>query len=278
MPVLTLFDWKTSGFLAPEHLIQLGAYQDMDRVLEDGRWEPITPECRAQQAAIVQVREGTCKVAKLLTEHDLVGVRTFFQQAVEQFHWLRTNGFIWDVKRTYQVEGREYVSVTEILSHVCAKPGLLNWSYEGGLVAGLQARLVGCTEAEVAAAVAVKAELEAKRLRKTDPAAQPWLKVVGKLHEAGLSTEAKRDGRAGQGTTVHKNILYLLEGRAVELGSAPEWLRDDVLAFERWSRKVQLNPMWTERKVCHDTLGVAGTVDCLAWSTAGATAKEVVAA
>ena len=256
-----------------EERLQLGAYWGCTHRLDAGKLLPLTE--RATSAHIVHVWQGGCQVETSLTEAACLTAYTKFLEAKDLFDWLVANGGASvPEQEAYRVNGRYYPSVTHILRHVIAKPALLNWSYEGGVVAGLQADAVGATPEEIAQAIAIKTRLEDKSLKRTDPDAKAWFDLTAKLHEAGLSVDAKRDGKAGQGSTIHKTILFYLQGQAVKMTDAPEWLLNALLHFTAWSSRVGLKVAYVEQKLVNEEQGFAGTCDFMGWMQ---TSKEGVA-
>lgn len=252
---LILFDWKSSlsGFVGPEMWLQLGGYDGTTHYYEPdaGTWLP-HPVPKPTQAAIVNIRPDKCRVMVKLSRAELDTALVQFRHCKEVFDWMVAKGFAKLPEREeYRVRDMQLPSVTYIIQHVIAKPGLMTWSYEGGVWAGLQSRAIGCTEEQVLQAVEIKRELDAKKLKRTDPAAVPWLGLVDKLHEAGLSTTAKRDGRAVQGSSWHKTILFYLEGKPVDLTSAPSEQVQMLERFTMWSTKVGLEPRRLETKVAN---------------------------
>ena len=265
MNTLTICDWKSGAFRSLEERLQLGAYWGCTHRLEQGVLLPV--EERAESAHIVHVWEGGCQVETSLSEAACLTAYAKFLEAKNIFDWLVANGGASvPEQEAYRVNGRYYPSVTHILRHVIAKPALLNWSYEGGVVAGLQADAVGATPEEIAQAIAVKTRLEDKSLKRTDPDAKAWFDLTAKLHEAGLSVEAKRDGKAGQGSTIHKTILFYLQGQAVKMGEAPDWLQQALRHFSSWSSRVGLKVAYVEQKLVNEEIGYAGTCDFLGWA------------
>ena len=267
MPSLTLLDWKSGGYRdLTEHLQLAGYFGATHRWEPDAlTWVPMTE--RVSQAGIVRTWEGGCRVETLLSLADLETTYQKFLSLYDVFMWMVAKGKVSiPENEAYRVNGRYYPSVTYILSQVIAKPALLNWSYEGGVMAGLQADSAGCTPEEIAQAIAVKTRLEDKSMKRTDPDAKAWFDVTAKLHEAGLSTNAKRDGRAGQGTSIHKNILFYLQGKPVSVGEAPEWLSKALTHFAAWAGKVDLKAAYLEQKVMNDDFGWAGTCDFMGWA------------
>ena len=264
---LTILDWKSSasGFVGAEMLLQLGGYYGTTHYFDTDAltWLPQDGR-RPTQGAIVNIRPDKCRVLVSLTQADLETALGRFHECLDVFLWLVDKGFAKLPEREeYRVGTRQFPSVTYIIQHVIAKPGLLDWSYGIGVEAGLRAPELGWTPPEIAEALAVKAELDAKRLKKTDPAAQPWVKLRDALTTAGYGPTAKRDAAATTGTSWHKTILFFLQGTKVDLTSAPPDQIGMLTHFERWNTQVGLEPKQLETKVANVDFGWAGTWDCL---------------
>ena len=267
-PILTILDWKSSasGFVGAEMLLQLGGYYGTTHYFDpDTRAWLSLNGARPTQGAIVNIRPDKCRVLVSLSQGDLETALAKFHECLDVFTWLVDKGFAKLPEREeYRVDNRQFPSVTYIIQHVIAKPGLLDWSYGIGVEAGLRAAGLGWTPDQITEALAVKAELDAKRLKKTDPAAQPWLKVREALSEAGYGATAKRDQAATTGTSWHKTILFFLQGQSVDLSTAPPDQVGMLTHFTQWSERVQLEPKRLETKVANVDFGWAGTVDAVA--------------
>ena len=246
--MLTLIDWKSSAFISPEMLMQLGAYYGATHYREnDGEllgWQERTPATTAQQGAIIkigpdyvglakreiwgeiQLADGTTKRGKVgeelmrLSQADLEAGFAQFRNALDIFWWLVKKQHVQlPKKEAYQFHDKQLVSVTYVLQHVIAKPMLLNW--------------------------------------------------YAKMAKEGKDPEQERDRRGAEGSLWHKNILFFLQGRPVDLSQAPESLKQTLTQFAYWQQKVKLDPVALETKVAHPALGYAGTYDCLARCTLG---------
>lgn len=268
VPQLTICDWKSSasGFVGAEMLLQLGGYYGTTHYFDTDAlaWLPRNG-LHPTQGAIVNIRPDKCRVLVSLTQAQLETALDKFRDCLDVFLWLVDRGFATLPEREeYRVDGRYFPSVTYIIQHVIAKPGLLDWSYGIGVEAGLRAAGLGWTPDRIVEALAVKAELDAKRLKKTDPAAQPWLTLREALVEAGYGPTAKRDAAAVTGTSWHKTILFFLQGTKIDLTNAPADQVGMLTHFGRWSDTVGLAPKQLETKVANMEEGWAGTVDAIA--------------
>ena len=124
---LTILDWKTGTFVAPEHLLQLGGYAGATLHQEDGVWHPWL-EARPTQAAVIHVGEDGCSVMQQANQAELETATTKFLELVDVFEWLVARGNVTvPENEAYRTNGHYLPSVTYILSHLMAKPKLLGW-------------------------------------------------------------------------------------------------------------------------------------------------------
>ena len=117
--VLALLDWKSSKFISPEFRMQLSSY---GKACE----QPPTLQ------ALIQITEEHCKPVLVMDEFASEQAYKAFENAKAVFDYLRSLGAInVPANEAYrcEIDGKEeYLpSVTYILQHVVAKPGLLGW-------------------------------------------------------------------------------------------------------------------------------------------------------
>ena len=127
--------------------LQLGGYYGATHAFDADAlaWMPLNG-APPQAAAIVNIRPERCKVLLHLTQAQLDTALTNFREAKDIFDWLVERGFAkLPEKEEYRVDGAQLPSVTYIIQHIIAKPGLMDWSYANGLEAGLRAAQVGWT-------------------------------------------------------------------------------------------------------------------------------------
>ena len=250
--------------------LQLGGYYGATHAFDADAlaWMPLNG-AHPQAAAIVNIRPERCKVLLHLTQAQLDTALTNFREAKDIFDWLVERGFAkLPEKEEYRVDGAQLPSVTYIIQHIIAKPGLMDWSYANGLEAGLRAAQVGWTTEQVHEALEAKALLDAKQIKKTEETARPWIHLREALAEAGYGPMAKRDAAAVVGTHWHKSILFYLQGKSVDLTDAPEAQVQMMTQFTLWAQRVKLQPQRLETKVANleprRDGGWAGTLDAIA--------------
>lgn len=154
--------------------------------------------------------------------------------------------------RMYQIEGREYPSVTTILQAI-GKPALVNWA------AKVERELV----TEVAAGLYQDAMDLRTKLSKT-----AWLTTLA--DRLGKTKASQRElAKASEiGSQAHALIEWTLKARMLEQpGPAPritdkaQW---SFMAWEDWAKSVELKPIFVEQVVYSENYGYAGTLDLLA--------------
>lgn len=118
--VLVIADWKTSSFIGPEMRYQLGAYAYCPTLLE-----------RPEHGLVIQITEKWCKPVVVLDAEKLAKAYRTFCALKQAFDDMVDNGDI-TIKSRYPYDGAFLPSVTEVLSHMLAKPGLLNWYWKMG--------------------------------------------------------------------------------------------------------------------------------------------------
>lgn len=109
--------------------LQLGGYFGATHYFDEDAlaWLPLDG-LRPTQAAVVNIRPEHCKILVHLSLAELETATEHFRECLEVFTWMVEKGFAKLPEREeYRVEGRQYPSVTYILQHVIAKPGLLSW-------------------------------------------------------------------------------------------------------------------------------------------------------
>ena len=241
MPTLTLLDWKSSSFRSAEELLQLAAYWACPEWCEEGAW--VTWEERATSAAIVHVGEHDCKPVVQLDGMELQAAFEVFCHAKSVFDWMVAKGRLTiPQNEEYRIGDIYLPSVTTILGKVIAKPALMNWYYDKGIEAVM--------------------ELVSRKLM-PEPMEKDRIKQLA--DEEQLSPTAQRDAKGDMGSTLHKNIVFFLEGKTVDTTQAPTWLSGALTQVAQWTSRVKLEPIALERKVCHRDLGYAGRMDCVAW-------------
>ncbi len=92
------------------------------------------------------------------------------------------------------------------------------------------------------------------------PALRQWYYKMGR---EGKDPTKIRDAKANLGSTIHKNILFYLEGKPVDLTEAPQELQQTVWKFSDWAEKVKLDVLEVESTVFNEEWQAAGTLDCL---------------
>jgi hypothetical protein len=118
--VVVITDWKTSKFIGPEMRLQLAAYANCP-----------TLQAKPEYGLIVQVTDEHCKPVVVMDSTQIEKAYRAFCSLKAGFDWMVKDGLC-EVKGRYWYDGDSLPSVTEILSNVLAKPGLLNWYYTMG--------------------------------------------------------------------------------------------------------------------------------------------------
>lgn len=123
--VTVLGDWKSSTFKSVEFRLQLGGYYGATHLYHKAtkQWSLKAP---VDAGMIVHCNEGGVYPLLVMTQAELEEAFVEFQHALKVYRYLATWGKLSSPER-YAIEGTQYVSVTEVLNHVCAKPGLLQW-------------------------------------------------------------------------------------------------------------------------------------------------------
>jgi len=87
------------------------------------------------------------------------------------------------------------------------------------------------------------------------------LNWYSKMAKEGKDPNAVRDQRGEEGKTIHKNILYFLQGKSVDLTQCPAWLASTMAKFYVWAIKYQVKPALMEQKVWSMRHRFAGRLD-----------------
>jgi hypothetical protein len=204
-----LVDWKSGLFRAPEHRLQLGGYArcpsqyDKDTGL-------VLPLDRSEVGAVIHLNTDGIWPLTVLTGEELVQAGARFVEAVSIYRYLALHGAIPGRREDrYHIQGQPYVSVTQVLQYVIAKPGLLNW--------------------------------------------------YAKMAKEGKSPDQERDKKAVAGSTIHKLVMFYLQGKKVTVEN--DKLAGLMVTFGQWCAKVDAKPLETETTVFDAQIGVAGTLD-----------------
>lgn len=118
-------DWKTSNYFGSEMRYQLGGYYGCTSVY-DKQLAQSLPHQESDLGVAVRVAPEGVDVRLMLEKDDLKRAYAHFIHALSLFRDLKDYGDVLQEER-YQINGTAYVSVTHILRHVIAKPGLLSW-------------------------------------------------------------------------------------------------------------------------------------------------------
>lgn len=263
--MLALADWKKEGaYIGLEYRLQVGAYWGAPLCF-DKLTGQVEPKPVADCALVSWVGPSGVHVKLRMTKEELAASLAAFRQALALYRFMREHDrFIAEEESRYRhptQPGETLVSVTQVLKHVCGKPGLMNWYYEGGLEAGL--RLAPSLDGVREAALAAKHGLNEKTITRSDEAAQPWKDVLQRAQDEELSPTAKRDAAGVTGSRIHKNVMFYLQGKTVNLTDAPPWLSETMAKFAAWGQRVKLEPVLVEQMVFDPDAGYAGTLDAL---------------
>lgn len=95
--------------------------------------------------------------------------------------------------------------------------------------------------------------------------------ILQVINKPALLNWAAKNGPAGMarikqesadfGTTVHRYISEILDGKAVDLDALDPEIAGCVRSFQEWARLVSLQPIITEQTIHSKTHGYAGTLD-----------------
>lgn len=215
--VTVLIDWKSGTFLAPEMRLQLGSYYSAPQTYDKATGQSgIKPA--VDYGCILHTSEKGVYPLLVMNQSELTEAARIFTEAVRIYRYLATHGNLPEPQR-YQINGTAYVSTTEVLKYVIAKPGLLNW--------------------------------------------------YAKMAAEGKDPNAVRDARGVAGSTIHKNILFFMQGRSVDLTQAPPELAKTMALFAAWTGKWNVDAVALEQTVIDQPLGVAGTLDAILSCDAG---------
>ncbi len=189
--------------------LQLGGYylapQTYDK--STGQWGFKPP---VDYGVILHTNSDGVYPLLVMNQAELTEAASAFQEALRVYGYLAKHTEM-PAPARYPINGTQYVSVTEVLKYVIAKPALLNW--------------------------------------------------YAKMAKEGKDPNAVRDAKAVQGTTIHKNLLFFLQGKAVDLTQAPQELTDTMSKFAAWAQGVSLQAVALEQTIVHQTLNYAGTLD-----------------
>jgi hypothetical protein len=154
--------------------------------------------------------------------------------------------------RIYQIEGRDYPSVTNILG-VISKPALINWAAK--------------VEREMTIEVSCGLYQDAMSLP-TKLSATAWITSLN--DRLGKTKASQRElAKASEvGSQAHALIEWTLKAKMLQQpGPAPKicdkatW---SFMAWEDWANSVHLKPLFVEQVVYSEKYGYAGTLDLLA--------------
>lgn len=151
--------------------------------------------------------------------------------------------------RMYQIEDREYPSVTTILQAI-GKPALVNWAakVEREMVLEVSAGLY--KDARPGMSEAAWITSMQSRLTKT------------KAHQKELAKASEI------GSQAHALIEWTLKARMMEQPGPPPKITDKAqwsfMAWEDWARSVDLKPIFVEQVVYSEKYSYAGTLDLMA--------------
>ena len=271
--ITILADWKKEGaYVGLEYRLQLGGYYGCPYILDKATGQ-VTQKQDVSHAAVFWVGEHGVKLKMLLDKQELEEAYQGFKDALAIYRMVKKyNTFPMDEGRYDNPlkRGEKLISVTQVLKYAIGKDGLLQWHYDSGLEAGLQvANSTEFSELDVINALEARAKLNAKTITTKDEAAQAWVKIKERIHEEGWSAIAKRDGAGNIGSLIHKNVMFYLQGKNVDLTNAPPWLSNTMADFAVWSNRYKLNPLHIETTVFNPDLEYAGTLDCLGEASDG---------
>src|SRR3990167_1672290 len=207
-----LVDWKSSTHKSLEMQLQLGGYYLATSTYDKGtgQWGFKPP---VDYGAIIHTSAEGVRPLLVMNQAELTEAASAFQEALRLYRYLAKYDAYMTAPSRYPIGGKQYVSVTEVLKYVVAKPGLLAW--------------------------------------------------YAKLSREGKDPNAIRDEKAGQGSTIHKHLLFFLRGDAVDVTNAPDYVTKTLLHFERWTKAWQVQAVSLEQTLVHQDLGYAGTGDAV---------------
>ena len=159
----------------------------------------------------------------------------------------------WDEARFYTINGKDYPSVTTILS-------VINKPYLGQWYAKMERERM--KDGVLRAAISME-----ERGLKLSP--EGLVNLVLKMTEGQKAGERARNEAADIGTAAHALIEWHTRVMLGEdPGPEPKVPDAAMLAVESWkdwAKQVGFKPIWTERVVYHSLAGYAGTADWLAY-------------
>lgn len=121
-----LNDFKSSTFKAFEHRIQLGGYYLADMVWNKSLQKAFTKP-QFDLASIMYVGPDGIIPTTVMTKDELEDAAQAFLHALEVYKYARKHGQDRQREQRYLINNEPYVSVTQILQYVIAKPGLMGW-------------------------------------------------------------------------------------------------------------------------------------------------------
>ncbi len=235
MPIC-LMDWKSSKFIGAEMMLQLGAYYGATHYREknaDGLfagWLPKTADIQPEQAAIIKIGPNYVGLAEREVWKD--SKPSYTEKALLTKPMLDTAfaQFQNCLEVFWWLTSKDFVSVPEKEAYKFEDKQLVSVTY-------------------------VIQHVIAK------PALLNW---YAKMAKEGKDPNAERDKRGAEGTLWHKNILWYLQGRSVDIDNGPPTLAQTIAKFAKWEQSVKLKPILLETSVAHPELGYGGTLDAIA--------------
>src|SRR3990167_5667800 len=206
-----LVDWKSSTHKSLEMQLQLGGYYLATSTYDKGtgQWGFKPP---VDYGAIIHTSAEGVRPLLVMNQAELTEAASAFQEALRLYRYLAKYDPYMKEPSRYPIGGKQYVSVTEVLKYVVAKPNLFAWGV--------------------------------------------------KMAKEGKDPNAIRDAKAGQGSTIHKNLLFFLRGDAVDV-TALDYVTKTLGHFERWCKAWNVQAVELEQTLVHQELGFAGTSDAV---------------